>query len=131
VLAQARVGYGEKRSVLKQLDAIKDKSLQALVEHIRQKPAPGEATFESVDTILTGIEGDLEAVDAAPTVAQHQAFDDAQSKLADAQRRWNAIKSGMLSELNASLKKSGRKPLTIPSPMALDFTPPAQGQDLP
>jgi hypothetical protein len=80
---------------------------------------------------LTGLEGDLEAVDAAPTVAEHQAFDDAQSKLADAQRRWNAIKAGPLAELNASLKKSGRKPISIPPASALSFPLPAQSQDLP
>ena len=131
VLSRTRIGYGEKRAVLKQLDGVKDNSLHALVARIRQKPKEGEATFESVDSILTGIEGDLEAVDAAPTDAQHQAFDDARSKLADAQRRWNAIKTGALAELNASLKKSGRKPITIPPPGALSFPLPDKGQDLP
>jgi hypothetical protein len=131
VLARARAGYGEQRFVQKQLDALKDNSLHALIERVKKKPAEGEVTFESVDSILTGLEGDLEAVDAAPTVAEHQAFDDAQSKLADAQRRWNAIKAGPLAELNASLKKSGRKPISIPPASALSFPLPAQSQDLP
>jgi photosystem II stability/assembly factor-like uncharacterized protein len=131
LLAQARTGYGELKAVLKQLDGIKDNALHTLVDRIKQKPVPGTATFESVDAILTGLEGDLEAVDAAPTVAQHQAVDDAQTKFADAQRRWNAIKSGPLAELNAALKKSGRKPVAIPPPNALSFPLPDKSQDLP
>jgi hypothetical protein len=130
-LAQARIGYGEQTAVQKQLDGIKDKPLHAMVDRVRQKPAPGAVTFESVDSILTGLAGDLEAVDAAPTVAQHQAFDDGQSKLADAQHRWNAIKTGPLAELNAALKKSGRKPVTVPPPNALSFSLPDKAQDLP
>ena len=131
VLAQARLGYGERKAVMKQLDAVKDSSLHALVDRVKQKPAPGTPTFESVDSILTGIEADVEAVDAAPTAAQHQAYTDAQSKLADAQRRWNTIKSGPLAELNASLKKSGKKPITVPPADALTFSLPEQSQDLP
>ena len=131
VLAEARLGYGEQTAVAKQLDAVKDSSLHALVGRIEQKPAPGVPTFESVDSILTGIESDLEAADAAPTAAQRQAFADTQSKLADAQRRWNAIKSGALAELNAALKKAGKKPVTIPPPNALTFSLPDEGQDLP
>jgi photosystem II stability/assembly factor-like uncharacterized protein len=130
-LAQARIGYGEQTAVQKQLDGIKDKPLHAMVDRVRQKPAPGAVTFESVDSILTGLAGDLEAVDAAPTVAQHQAFDDGQSKLADAQHRWNAIKTGPLAELNAALKKSGRKPVAVPPPNALSFSLPDKAQDLP
>jgi hypothetical protein len=130
-LAQAREVYGEQKSVLKQLDGIKDHSLHMLVERIKKKPAPGESTFESVDSILTGFEGDLEAVDAAPTVAQRQAFDDAQTKLTNAQQRWNAVRTGPLVELNTALKKSGHKPIAIPPASALDFTPTVQGQDLP
>jgi len=131
VLALGRQGYGEQKAVAKQLDAVKDKALHPLVARITQKPAPGVSTFESVDSILTGIEGDLEAADAAPTAAQLQAFADTQSRLADAQRRWNTIKSGPLADLNAALKKSGKKPVTIPPPNALDFSLPDDGQDLP
>ena len=130
-LAEARRFYGEKNSVLKQLDGIKDAHFRPLADRIRQKPAPGEPTFESVDGILTGIENDLEATDGAPMAAQQQAFDDARSKLIEAQRRWNAVQTGPLAQLNAALKKSGRKPLTIPPASSLDFTPPAPGQDLP
>src|SRR5207248_4442912 len=85
-LAEARRFYGEKNSVLKQLDGIKDAHFRPLADRIRQKPAPGEPTFESVDGILTGIENDLEATDGAPMAAQQQAFDDARSKLIEAQR---------------------------------------------
>ncbi|HEX3432361.1 MAG TPA: sialidase family protein [Rhizomicrobium sp.] len=131
VLAQAREGYGEEKAVQKQLDGVKDGSLHALVDRIRQKPAPGEPTFESVDSILTGTEGDLEAVDAAPTAAQRQAFAYAQAKLAEAQRRWDAIRKGPLAELDSALKKSGRKPVTIPPADALNFPLPETGQDLP
>ena len=34
-------------------------------------------------------------------------------------------------ELNAALKKAGRKPITIPPANALDFTPAETGDDLP
>ena len=129
--AQARIGYGEQTAVKKQLDGIKDASLHAFVDKIKRKPAPGVATFESVDSILTGTESDLENVDAAPTTAQHQAVADAQSKLADVERRWNAVKSGPLAELNAALKTAGKKPVTIPPTNALTVSVPDGGQDLP
>ena len=131
ISAEARIGYGEQRAVAKQLDGIKDKSLHAFVDRVRDKPAPGAPTFENVDSILTSIEGDLESVDDAPTAAEHQAFDDAKSKLADLQRRWNATKSGPLVALNAALEKSGKKPVTVPPPNALDFSTTDEGQDLP
>jgi hypothetical protein len=130
-LGQARIGSGEQEAVQKQLDRIKDASLHAVVDKVKQKPAPGAPTFKSVDSILAGTENDLETVDAAPTTAQHQAFADAQSKLADLQRRWNAVKSGPLADLNAALKKAGKKPVTIPPPNALTVSIPAGGEDLP
>ena len=130
-LAQARVGYGEQKAVAKQLAGVKDKSLQALVARITPKPVPGETTFESAGSLLAGLEGELELVDAAPTAAQQLVFDDAQTKLADVQRRWNAIKGGPLEQFNDALKKAGRKPLTIPPPDALSFAPSDDGDDLP
>lgn len=129
--AQARIGYGEQTTVQKQLDGIKDKALRPLVARIEEQPAPGVATFETVDSILTSTESDLESVDAAPTAAQDKAVADAQAKFSDAQRRWNAIKSGPLAELNTALKKSGRKPITIPPPDALSFPLPDGGQEFP
>ena len=79
LLAQTREGYGERKSVLKQLDALfpDEKSsnseeddtdtqapeekkpadtLHALGRQVRQKPAAGAPTFELVDAILTSVE---------------------------------------------------------------------------
>ncbi len=158
-LAQARKGYGERRAVWKQLDALfpeqahshdaddADDSASSLMQkspktslsdapqvlagRIPRKPTTGEPTFESVDSILTGIESDLEAVDAAPTAAQRLAVADAVSKLADAQRRWAGVKSGPLAALNAALARAGHKPVVIPPANALDTEPPDDGEDLP
>ncbi len=154
LLAQSREGYGERKSVLKQIDALfpDEKSsnaegddtntqapekkkpadaLHALGREVRQQPAAGAPTFESVDSILTGVETDLEGVDGAPTPAQHQVVDDAASKLADLQRRWANIKAGPLPALNAALTRAARKPIVIPPPGALDTEPPDSGDDLP
>jgi len=162
-LARARNGYGERKSVLKQLNTLfpdasrlettssradtdedapspsapksqganPPDALRSLVDRIRQKPAPGEPGFESVDALLTSVENDLEAVDAAPTAAQRLVVADAVAKLADVQRRWAAVKAGTLSALNAALSHAGRKPIVIPPPGALDTSPPDPGQDLP
>lgn len=154
LLAQSRAGYGERKSVLKQLDALfpNEKTsgaetddtdtpapeakktvdaLDALGRQVRQKPAAGAPTFESVDTILTEVEGDLENADVAPTPAQKQVVDDAASKLVEVQRRWAGIKSGALPALNAALAHAGHKPVTTPPPGALDTEPPESGEDLP
>jgi hypothetical protein len=136
-LGQARTGYAERKFVLKQLDvqvSDQEKSaddLHALAGRIPRKPASGEPTFEAVDEILTGVESDLEAVDAAPTAAQRLAVADALSMLADAQRLWDAVKSGPLAALSSALARAGRKQITIPPASALDTEPPDGGQDLP
>jgi photosystem II stability/assembly factor-like uncharacterized protein len=139
-LAQARTGYGERKFVLKQLGAqlaggekpgaSKD-DLHALAGRIPRKAESGEPSFEAVDEILTGVESDLEAVDAAPTAAQRRAVTDALSKLADAQQRWDAIKSGPLTALNSALAHAGRKQIVIPPESVLDIEAPDTGEDLP
>ncbi|MGH6879114.1 MAG: WD40/YVTN/BNR-like repeat-containing protein, partial [Rhizomicrobium sp.] len=141
-LAQAHKGYGERKFVLTQLDVVLPEAqksggrtpqdrLHALGGRIPRMPAAGEPTFEASAAILTSVEDDLESVDAAPTAAQRLVVADALSRLADAQRRWDAVKSGPLPALNAALAHAGRKQIIIPSANALDTEPPDEGQDLP
>lgn len=132
MLAQTRESYGEHKSVLDQLDTIPlDAQTRPLADRIRQKPAQGAPTFESVGGLLTSVENDLESADAAPTAAERAVVADAQTKLAYLQHGWNSVKSGPLAALNAALMREHHKPVTIPPTGALDIEAPDTGQDLP
>jgi hypothetical protein len=131
-LGRTQKNYGEQESVLDQLGKLSlDSRTRPLADRIREKPAEGTPTFESVDGLLTSVEDDLEAADIAPTAAQRAVVADAQTKLADAERRWNALKTRPLAALNAALAREHRKPVTIPPANALDVEAPDTGQDLP
>jgi len=137
-LAKAREGYGERQAVEKQLavlfpeatSAAKD-SLRNLADTLRKKPAPGDATFESVDGMLGGIATDLGAVDGAPTDAQRAVVAEATAKLDALSGNWTSLKSGPLVALNAGLVRSHRKPVVIPAANALVIEPPEEGDDMP
>ncbi len=141
---RAREGYGETAAVKKQLNVLFPKAedggapspkqadpMRALAEQLRAKPAEGEVTFESVDAILASVESDLEDADAAPTVAEREAVDDAATKLGEVEKRWASEKAGPLAALNAALKAKGKKVMTIPPASQLDIEAPETGEDLP
>ena len=135
-LATTHEDYGERQAVEKQLDALfPDKAakdpLRPLADPLRRKPAPGETTFETVDTMLAGIATDLGAVDTAPTDAQHAVVADALSKLDALNGNWVALKAGPLAALNAALIRAHRKTVAIPPASTLVIEPPEEGDDLP
>lgn len=139
-LAENRVACGEQQAVAKQVQALfpaqggnsakAPDALKTLADRILQKPAVGEPTFTSIDSILVGIETDLEAVDSAPTAAQRAVVSDTLLKLAQLERDWSAMKSGPLAQLNAQLKNASRKQIVIPPPDHLDVEA-EEGDDLP
>jgi hypothetical protein len=141
MLAQNRQAYGEEQAVMKQLQALfpnADRNpskasdpLKAIVDKLVRKPAPGEPTWASIDSVLTGIETDLESVDSAPTTGQRALVADTAAKLAQLSRNWAAAKAGPLAQLNAGLLRESRKKVTIPATAALDIEPPEEGEDLP
>lgn len=136
-LAQASAGYREKVAINKMLDARfpknakTDPPLLALCAPIRTKPTPGQPSFESVAGFLTGIEGALEAADAAPTQAQQSVVVDALSKLEKVNRNWAETKAGPLAKLNAALARAGQKPVAITPQDLREVEEPDTGQELP
>ncbi len=152
-LARARTGYGEMQAVETRLDALAPAAstpaaapaptakadvagdlpdqARTLASGLRQPPSPDQPRFETVAATLAAVESDLEGVDAAPTGAQVQVVDAQVADLARAQARWDTFKARDLPALNASLRRAGRAPVTIPAPGALNVTPPDAGQDLP
>jgi len=137
-LGKTRAGYAEMQAAKKQLEAIfpgkpaaaKD-PLRALADSLRQKPAPGQPTFESIDAMLGAIESDLEAVDASPTDAQRAVVADGLSKLNEVSNNWAQRKSGPLAALNTALARAHRKAIVIPAANALTIEPPEEGDDIP
>jgi photosystem II stability/assembly factor-like uncharacterized protein len=137
-LARSRRGHVETDAVTHQLDALfpqkpnapKD-PLRALADPFLKKLAPGEATFESVDGELTGIEVALESADVAPTDAQRAVVADALSKLGAVEAKWTALKSGPLAALNAALVRAHRKPVALPPANAASAEPEDDGDDIP
>ena len=105
--------------------------VRAAASGLRQPPAPGDLAFDGIDGRLGSVESDLEAADAAPTTAQVEVVDDAMAKLDAATTRWTAFKSGPLVQLNAELRRQGRKPVLVPTPDKLQVEAPDSGQDLP
>ncbi|HEX4862270.1 MAG TPA: hypothetical protein VFV07_13615, partial [Rhizomicrobium sp.] len=130
--------YREQAALHKLLDARfpkarsnADPAIRALVDQLRAKPAPGNATFEGLAGSLAGVERALESVDAAPTDVQQQFFAETVSKLETAKREWTATKAGALAELNAALAAVGEKPIEITDADKRKIGEPDPGQDLP
>jgi len=139
-LARNRQLCGEQQAVSKQARSLFPEQngtpansvdpLKALADQFLKKPAPGEPDCSSIDSILTGVETDLESVDSAPAPAQRAVVADAMGKLATLEHAWAAMKSGPLAQLNAGLKRTSRKEVVIPPADRLDVEA-ESGDDLP
>jgi photosystem II stability/assembly factor-like uncharacterized protein len=137
-LIDADGGYREQAAVLKLLDARFPKSgmaagakIRGLIDRLREKPAAGSPTFESVAGTLSGIEAALESADAAPTTVQQQTATDAMAKLEAVKRDWETVKAGPLTDLNAALASRGEKPIAVSDADKLRVEAPDDGEDLP
>jgi uncharacterized protein YoxC len=136
-LADAALGYREQRALTKLLEKRYPKTAKLqdetrkLLEPLQAKPAEGNATFESVADMLSGVERALESADAAPTPAQQQFVKDAITKLETLKREWEQVKSGSLASLNAALARAGQKSVLIPDKDKLAAEEPDEGEDLP
>ena len=137
-LADACDGYRERHAILKLLDARFPKKgggangeIGTMVDRLREKPAEGHPTFETVANSLTGIERGLESADTAPTQTQRQFFADALAKLDGVKREWVAVKAGPLTDLNAALKRAGKHEIILSEAEKLSGEAPDLGHDLP
>jgi len=87
------------------LDAL-DAATKPLVE------GDGDTTpnLSAIGDAIGSIEVDIEGSDAAPTQPQRGAFEVSKERLGRAEKIWASIKTKELVDLNAALKKTGRKP---------------------
>ncbi len=141
-LALARRGYGE-------IDALRS-ALAATETTLKVSPAGGALSsrvaslsqqaadlakdgrgFVEASRILTGLEGDLEGADLAPTEPQRLAAGVASARIGELWSRWKALRDGALPPLNADLAKAGLKPVAIPPESKLEIVLPDGGEDLP
>lgn len=136
MLARTHEGYAETTAVKKQIEseipknAPKD-SISPLAAPFRSKPVPGRPTFETLDGTLTGIEGDLESADAAPTPAENAVVADALGKLANVEQTWNRLKGAPLAALNAALARAHKKPIVVAVPASLNVAPEEENEEIP
>ncbi len=129
-LSRAYTAEAERDAVLHAIAADKkDDTIQAIGDTLNKPAAPDTLTFETADGILSGIETDLESIDAAPTEAQYQVVEMTVGKLDKALQAWSQFKADQLPKLNATLEKLGRKPVSLSAATEPDEQ--EAGEDLP
>ncbi|MBU6297644.1 MAG: hypothetical protein KGJ79_04410 [Alphaproteobacteria bacterium] len=137
-LTDVDAAYREKAALLKLLDkrfpktARKtDPKIATLVDQLRNEPAAGTPTFESVSDTLARVEASLESADVAPTPEQQDTVSRALADFDHAKHDWDAAKTGPLAALNAALTRAGEKPVLVSDADKLSIEAPEDGQDLP
>ncbi len=128
-LQQTWTGEAERQAILSQLDKAGQTSTPAR-QAAQALEASGDA-FDSIDTVLGGIETDLEGVDAAPTQADEIVVTQEMTKLNEASRKWLAWQRNVLPAVNTALAKTGRPAIKLPPVSELRIAPPDPGADLP
>jgi hypothetical protein len=80
---------------------------------VPSKPAVEREDLESLSRKLAKIFSAINDGDAAPTAEAMKAFSTAQTDLAAAMAKWNALTTQDLPEVNSQLKRAGLRPIVI------------------
>ncbi len=128
-LDTAWVGEAERQAVLAALDKAAPKVAAARTAAAKLRAGPD--VFDKSDSILGGIETDLEGVDAAPTAAQVSVVGNEITRLHTAYAAWQTWRKTTLPQVNIAVKTAGLAAISVPPVAMLKIASPDAGADLP